>query len=204
MRFRSQWPALVSLVLALPSGACKRDASSGAGAAPTTHDTVAADDDLARIARLDDGSLYDRAMRSGECSTLEGIPCADPYAAETRCELALRAEAKRSLHDRLVADVKAPDRSRRGAALRVLTDFPDDRSVRLVHEALVDAEPMVACAAARYGTWFLREDATRLAELEKACDGKAIIAQTRAAIEPGKPGQIVKGGVTCGDIRAAR
>lgn len=193
---------VLAAVLSLSLVACKRDSSGSSGAA--THDTVGADDELSRIARLDDGELYERALRTGECSTLEGIPCADPYTAETRCELALRAVTKRPLRDRLALDARSADRARRGAALRVLTDSPDEASARAIHDALIDRDPAISCAAARYGTWFAREDAARLAELETTCDGKAIIAQTRAAIEAGKPGQLAKGGVTCAEIRAAR
>ena len=192
------------LVLAGSLSGCKRDAGTSAEPPAEKHDTVPADRDLSDLTRLADGALYDRAMRSGECSTLEGVPCADPLAAETRCELALRAAEKRALRERLLADGKSADRARRAAALRVLTDFPDEVATHFVHDALLDAEPSVSCAAARYGTWFSRADAARLAELEKTCDGKAIIEVTRVAIEKGKPGEIVKGGVTCAEIRAAR
>lgn len=190
----------IFLALAFLSG-CKSE-SSGAPATQR-HETVGQDEGAVHIERLDDEALYARAMRSGECSNLEGTPCADTYAPNVRCALAARAVNAPSLHRRLLETSKGNDRAARSAALRVLADFSDEPSVRAVHDALMDADPTIACPAARYGIWFASADAKRLAELEQKCDGKPIIAVTRELVEKGPAGKPVKAGATCAEIRTA-
>lgn len=179
--------------------ACKKEPEKKEG----PHTTIAEDAEEKRLGDQDDDALLTRARKSPECGVIEPMPCDDPHIIAVRCELALRALAKRSLFEALLKDAKGTDRVRRSAALRIVTDLRDDAAAGAVHDALMDKDPTIACRAASYGIWFRRGDAPRLRELAKTCDGGAVISATAEAIEKGQAGALVQGGATCAEIRRA-
>lgn len=185
--------ASVSLV------ACKKDEDKKEPA----HSTVGDDPGEKALARWTNDELYERAKRSHDCGLYEAAQCDDLHILPVRCELATRAEKDETLRKRLVADARSTDKKTREASLRIVTFLADEASVKAVHDALFTADKASACRVPAYGVHFKREDAPRLAELEKQCeDGKPVIAVTREKVEQGKPGETVAAGSTCEELRA--
>lgn len=193
-------PALALLLGAsLSAPACKKDEEKRDGA----HSTVAEDPGEKALARWTNDELVDRARRSHDCGLYEAAQCDDLHILPIRCELAVRAAKDAELRKRLLADARSNDKKTREASLRIVTFLADDASVKVVHDALFQADKASACRVPAYGVHFKREDAPRLAELEKLCeDGKPVIAVTREKVEQGKPGETVAAGSTCEELRA--
>lgn len=194
-----------SLALAVVVGvavslvACKKDDEKR----DSGHSTVAEDPAEKALPRWTNDELIDRARRSHDCGLYEAAQCDDLHILPVRCELAVRAQKDAALRRRLLADARSADRNTREASLRVVTFLADDASVKVVHDALYQADKATACRVPAYGVHFKREDAPRLAELEKVCDdGKPVIAVTREKVEQGKPGETVAAGSTCEELRA--
>jgi hypothetical protein len=196
-------PLVLAAAVALLAACGKKTESSPSTEKSDRGATVATDKEHRGITELDDQALVVRVRKSAECGTVEPVPCDDVEIQAVRCELALRASKKSAVKEALLSDARGGDRARRGAALRVLADLKDEAAVRVVHDALVDPDATVSCRAASYGIWFKTEDAPRLKELSTKCDGAGVITATAALVEKGKPGEIVKAGATCDEIRNA-
>ncbi len=194
-------PSLLAVLLgaSLSVSACKKDEEKRG--AP--HSTVAEDPAEKALPRWTNDELLDRARRSHECGLYEAAQCDDLHILAVRCELVLRAQKDAALRRRLLADAHSPDKNTREAALRIVTFLSDDASVKVVHDALHQADKAAACRVPAYGVHFKREDAPRIAELEKVCaDGKPVIAATLEKVQQAKPGETVAAGSTCEELRA--
>lgn len=194
-------PLALALALgaSLSASACKKDDEKR----DAPHSTVAEDPAEKALSRWTNDELVDRARRSHDCGLYEAAQCDDLHILPIRCELAVRAAKDGDLRKRLLADARSADKNTREASLRIVTFLADDASVKVVHDALHQADRASACRVPAYGVHFKREDAPRLAELEKLCDdGKPVIAVTREKVEQGKPGETVAAGSTCQELRA--